>query len=95
MVEDGDAFGEQLAASSRPVAGDQEQLVPPDPESAVDEPAQIVLVPDATAVGIGFTVTGCEPCPWQAPAVTVTVYVVVTEGDGEIVCVVAPPGLHR
>ena len=40
--------------------------------------------------------TGCESCPGQLPAfVTVTVYVVVTVGDGEIVCVVAPPGFQE
>ena len=73
-MEDGDACGEQLDASSRPVEGDQEQPVPPDPESAVDEPAQIEAVPEATAVGSAFTVTRCEVCAGHVPAlVTVTV----------------------
>ena len=56
-MEAGDACGEQLAALSRPVEGDQEQLVPPDPESVAEDPAQIVVVPEATAVGFGLTVT--------------------------------------
>jgi len=57
VVEEGLAWGEQLAALSRPVAGDQEQLVPPEPESVVEEPAQIAAEPEATAVGFGLTVT--------------------------------------
>ena len=31
--------------------------MPPEPESAVDAPAQIAEVPEATAVGFGLTVT--------------------------------------
>jgi hypothetical protein len=50
-------LGVQLAALSRPVDGDQEQLVPPEPDSAVDDPAQIEAVPDATAVGFALIVT--------------------------------------
>jgi hypothetical protein len=46
---------------SRPVDGFQEQLVPPEPESGVDVPAQIAAEPDAAAVGFGLTVTVCWP----------------------------------
>jgi hypothetical protein len=37
--------------------GSQEQLVPPEPESAVEDPAQIVAAPDAAAVGFALMVT--------------------------------------
>jgi hypothetical protein len=56
-VDAGLALGAQLAALSRPVEGDQEQAVPPEPESWVEEPAQIAADPEATAVGFGLTVT--------------------------------------
>jgi hypothetical protein len=56
-VDAGLALGAQLAALSRPVEGDQEQAVPPEPESAVDDPAQIDAVPEATAAGFALTVT--------------------------------------
>jgi hypothetical protein len=39
------------------VDGDQEQAVPPEPESRVEDPAQIVADPEATAVGLELTVT--------------------------------------
>jgi hypothetical protein len=79
------------------VEGDQEQLVPPEPESRVEAPAQIVADPEATAVGIAVTVTRCESCPEQLDPdfVTVTPYVVVETGETLIVCVVCPPGLQR
>ena len=68
-------MGAQLAALSRPVAGDQEQLVPPEPESAVEEPAQIEAVPEATAVGFVLivTVTVGAFVEEQEPEVTVSV----------------------
>jgi hypothetical protein len=37
--------------------GSQEQLVPPEPESAVEDPAQIDVVPEAIAVGFALMVT--------------------------------------
>jgi len=97
VVEEGLACGAQLAASSRPVAGDQEQLVPPEPESAAEPPAQMAVDPEATAVGIAVTVTRCESWPEQLipDFVTVTWYVVVDVGETVIFCVVCPPGLQR
>ena len=56
-MDAGLALGAQLEALSRPVEGDQEQLVPPEPESAVEAPAQIEADPDATAVGFALIVT--------------------------------------
>ena len=61
VVTEGDAAGEQLAALDSPVDGDHEQLTPPEPLSGVEDPAPIVAVPEATAVGIGFTVTVALP----------------------------------
>jgi hypothetical protein len=84
VVEDGLALGEQLEALSRPVEGNQEQLVPPEPDSAVEEPAQIVADPEATAVGFGLTVTvtvGAFVEEQPLALVTVSVYVVVEAGD--------------
>jgi hypothetical protein len=57
VVAAGEAVGEQLLALESPAAGDQEQLTPPEPLSGVEEPATIVAVPEATAVGREFTVT--------------------------------------
>ena len=57
----GEAVGEQLAAFESPVAGVQEQDAPPEPESGVAVPAQIAVVPDAAAVGLGLTVTTALP----------------------------------
>jgi hypothetical protein len=51
VVESGDAVGVQLFGSSRPVAGDQEHVTPPDPKSSVESPEQIVVDPRATAIG--------------------------------------------
>ena len=82
MVE-GDAEGEQLAASERPAAGAHAQVAPPDPESGVAAPAQIAADPAATAVGRGFTVTRALPedVPAQCVSETATtVYVVVAAG---------------
>ena len=79
----GAAVGVHHAASSSPVAGDQRHESPPDPESGVDWPARMVAAPDATAVGVGFTVTvtvGALVEGWPAASVTVSVYVVVTFG---------------
>src|SRR6185295_6415339 len=56
VVTAGLATGVHEAASSRPVAGAQEQETPPDPESGVVAAAQIVAEPDATAVGAGEAV---------------------------------------
>jgi hypothetical protein len=53
--------GEQLAALESPVDGAHEQEAPPEPESGVEAPAQISAVPDATAVGVGLTVTAALP----------------------------------
>lgn len=61
VVAPGEAAGEQLDGSERPVAGAQEQDVPPEPESGAADPSQIVAVPDATAVGAGLTVTTALP----------------------------------
>ena len=83
MVAEGDAEGEQLAASERPVAGVQAQVVPPEPESGVAPPTQIAAAPPATAVGDGLTVTRALPedVPAQCVSETVTtVYVVVAAG---------------
>ncbi len=44
-----------------PVAGSHEHDAPPDPESGAAPPAQIAAVPDATAVGVGLTVTTALP----------------------------------
>ena len=49
------ALGEQLFELESPVAGDQEQLTPPDPLKVVEDPAQIAADPVATAVGEGLT----------------------------------------
>lgn len=83
MVETGEAEGVQLLAFESPVAGDHEQLVPPDPESGVDRPAQIVAELLATAVGRELTVTVALPEDVPGPFASdteVTVYVVVKDG---------------
>ena len=83
VVAEGEAEGEQLAASERPVAGAHAQVVPPDPESGVAPPAQMAAEPPATAVGRGFTVTRALPedVPAQCVSETATtVYVVVAAG---------------
>ena len=102
VVEEGFALGAQLAALSRPVVGSQEQLVPPEPESAVEVPAQMVADPDATAVGLALTVTVTVGAlvEEQDPAPeTVSVYVVVEDGDecGEQLDALSRPveGLHE
>jgi hypothetical protein len=83
VVDDGEAVGEQVAASESPAAGDQRQDAPPEPESGVDPPAQISAEPEAAAVGRGLTVTTAlpDPAPAQLASETaVTVYVVVAAG---------------
>jgi hypothetical protein len=57
----GEAVGAQLVALLRPVAGDQEQATPPEPESGVEPPAQIAAAPAATATGRVLTVTVALP----------------------------------
>ena len=57
MATSGLASGVQDAGSSRPVAGDHEQALPPEPWSGADWPRLIVAEPDATATGRGSTVT--------------------------------------
>ena len=74
MVTEGEASGEQLVALDSPVAGDQEQLTPPEPVNGVDEPARIVAEPEATAVGVGLTVAVVVATNAQVPAITVTRY---------------------
>jgi hypothetical protein len=61
VVAAGEAVGEQLEAFERPVAGDQAQETPPDPDNGVAPPAQIAAVPEAAAVGRGLTVTTALP----------------------------------
>jgi len=51
------AVGAQMLALFRPVDGLQLQEVPPEPESGVELPEQIVAEPEADAVGGGLTVT--------------------------------------
>ena len=67
-----------MLASESPVAGDQEQLTPPEAERGVEAPAQIAAEPEAAAVGRGLTVTtivaGGEEHPFK---VAVTEYVPV------------------
>lgn len=74
VVTAGEAVGEQLLALDSPVVGDQEQLTPPEPPSGVEEPVTIVAVPEATAVGRGFTVTvvAAEVATHPFESVTVT-----------------------
>ncbi len=75
----GDAAGEQLLALLRPVAGDQEQLTPPEPLRGVEEQAVIVAEPEAEAVGRELMVTVALPdeVPGQfASDTAVTVYTV-------------------
>ena len=70
-------------ALDRPVPGAQEHEVPPDPMSGVELPAQIAAVPEAIAVGLGFTVMTALPVPGAEPSMldtVVTEYVVVTAG---------------
>ena len=71
-MAEGEAEGEQLAASDRPVAGAHAQDTPPEPESGVVPPAQIAAVPPATAVGRGFTVTTALPAEVPAQCVSET-----------------------
>jgi hypothetical protein len=61
VVIEGAAFGEQEFGLSRPVDGAQEHEAPPDPESGADCPSRIVVDPEATAIGVGFTVTVALP----------------------------------
>jgi len=82
-VAAGEAIGEQLDASERPVAGAQAQDTPPDPDSGAAPPAQIVAVPAARAVGAGLTLTTAAPEAVPEQCVSerlVTVYVVVAPG---------------
>ena len=66
-------MGEQLLALDSPVAGDQEQLAPPEPVNGADEPAVIVAEPEATAVGDGTTAAVVVAAvEMQVPTVTVT-----------------------
>jgi hypothetical protein len=64
------------------------------PPAAVNDvlpPLQITFVPVMLAVGNGFTVTACAAIAVQLlPFVTVTVYVVFTEGVTVMAAVVAP-----
>jgi hypothetical protein len=64
------------------------------PPAAVNEvlpPIQITFVPVILAVGNGLTVTACAAVAVQLlPFVTVTVYVVFTEGVTVMAAVVAP-----
>jgi copper(I)-binding protein len=84
VVAAGEADGVQLAGFDSPVAGAQRHDTPPEPVSGAAEPAQISAVPEATAVGRGFTVTTALPddVPTQCASDTaVTVYVVVAPGE--------------
>ena len=66
-------MGEQSLALDSPVAGDQEQLAPPEPLNGVDEPEQMLAEPEATAVGEGLTVAVVvATSSAQVPAVIVT-----------------------
>jgi hypothetical protein len=71
VVAEGLARGVQLFALSRPVAGVQEQETPPEPERGAEPPAQIVAVPEATAVG-GEQVFNGKFCVVVLLAVTAT-----------------------
>jgi hypothetical protein len=73
VVEAGVAVGEQLLASESPVAGDQEQLTPPEPERDAEDPAAIVAEPEAAAVGLEFTVTWVPGEVAEQPLASVTV----------------------
>ena len=70
----GVAIGAQLDALSRPAEGAQEQLVPPEPVSGVETPAQIVVAPPAAAAGRALTVreAAAEVSDWPNPSVTMT-----------------------
>src|SRR4051812_34357162 len=84
VVPAGLAVGAQLAAFDSPAAGAHAHETPPDPDSGVDDPAQIWADPDATAFGRGFTVIAALPdaVPAQFPSETaVTAYVVVEAGE--------------
>jgi hypothetical protein len=86
VVEVGEAVGVQLEEFESPDEGDHEQEVPPEPESGVDVPAQIVAVPEATAVGRALTVTvtvGLFVDVQPAALVTVNVYVVFETGEAD------------
>jgi hypothetical protein len=48
-------------ALESPLVGDHKQETPPEPLKGVEDPAPIVAVPDATAVGSGLTVTVALP----------------------------------
>ena len=70
----GVAIGEQLAGSSSPADGVQEQDTPPDPVSGVETPAQTVAAPEPAAVGRALTVRAAETevSDWPNPSVTTT-----------------------
>jgi hypothetical protein len=70
------AIGAQEDASSSPVAGDHEQLTPPEPDRATDPPGSIVPPPEATATGAGSTViVTCGALVETQPPASVTVRV--------------------
>jgi hypothetical protein len=84
VVAAGDADGAQLEGFESPAAGAQTHDTPPEPDSGVAAPAQISAEPEATAVGLGLTVT--EALPEDVPAQCAsdsaeTVYVVEPPGD--------------
>jgi len=53
VVTVGDATGLAIVVLLRPVVGAHEYVVPPDPFSVVDVPAQITMLEPAFATGIG------------------------------------------
>jgi hypothetical protein len=75
-----------MAGLESPVAGAQEHEMPPEPTSAADAPWQMAALPEATAVGSGFTVMAALPEEVPGPfasEIDVTVYVVVAAGETE------------